>query len=83
MAALLVARESAEVALGIMETARWKVIAALREPVVNFSECGMGLNKGLVLGMGEEVKVEFAPKAIDEAATIVKPPLSSAQEKSV
>lgn len=50
------ARESAEVALGITETARWKVTAALPLPVVNLSECGM--NKGLVLGMGDEVKVE-------------------------
>lgn len=71
------ARESAEVALGIMETARWKVTAALLLPVVNLSECGMILNKGLVLGMGDEVKVEFAPKEIDEAVTIVKPPPSS------
>ena len=69
------ARESAEVALGITETARWKVTAALPLPVVNLSECGM--NKGLVLGMGDEVKVVFAPKEIDEAVTIVKPPPSS------
>lgn len=71
------ARESAEVALGITETGRWKVTAALPLPVVNLSECGMILNKGLVLGMDDEVKVEFAPKEIDEAVTIVKPPPSS------
>lgn len=51
--------------------------------MVNLSVCGMRLNKGLALGMGEEVKVEFAPKEIDEAATILKPPLNSAEEKIV